>query len=368
MSYNSFFDEYFSSFTYTLVVMGLLLAAGLVFRKQLWTARKYKGWLGAFYFALFMVLFFLPAIINPNTWGFGHAVNIETLRTDGNTLVVLDYIMEAGGEGDDPTPMYRVHLVDAATGEKKLRKLAGRGYELIGVGKDAIVLERFNSELLYLDRSDGHEIAYINRETLPGMFPELAMGIDQMNIDNHAMEIYAVAINGKAYSVSLADRTIREKTSRAISIRDTAGPAFLVEEHEIRDRKQYGQPRIIGLHGKDWADKIRLLHAANDSVMNPKLEFLEGRFIALDGMSRIAYILHYETTEKMKFLVTAVNMDNAQPLWQVRQAALPFETRELPPEIRWTFSPAQQGIFISANGTVLLLDGKTGKLKWSQRL
>ncbi|TND00503.1 MAG: hypothetical protein FD123_4364 [Bacteroidetes bacterium] len=368
MTYNPFFDTFFSSFWYTLGLMALLAVTGFIFRGPLFVNRKYKGWLGAFYFALTMLLLFLPLFINPNAWGFGPAIDIENIKADDRSAAVFDYILEAGGEGDDPTPMYRVHMIDLKTGEKKFRKLLGPSFELVALTKDAVVAERGNMELVFIDRNDGHELARMNRETLPGLYTELAPGIDQVNIDRYDMTMHVSVITGKHFTISMNDRSISPMTENARSIKDTAGPNLKAEDGSIRERKKYGEPVLLKLEGQSWNDKVKKLKSPDDSIINMQLEFLDGKFAGVNEKLQVAFILHYETTKNLHFLLSAVSLDGKKVLWQIKQKDLTVEEREIPALVCTAMAESLDGLLLSANGTVMLIDAATGKVSWVNSL
>lgn len=372
MGYNSMLDTWFSSFWYTGILIVVLLGIGMYFHRFFLTGRKYKFGLGAFYFACFMFILFAWLYFNPIYWGYGNGVEVAGLRANGNTVAVMDYILEAGDEASEPTPHYRVQMLDMQTGEKKCRTLVGPNAELYYLDATELLLHRYPDELLFIDVQNGAKKATFSKETLPGIFPEMKAGIDEFHPNYFENGLSVTCKDGKSYYVDYRTRKIEQKPE-ANKTKPAEGSLRCSDDALVRTEKG-SDKYIMRLTGNGWSDKLKKLKTPDDSLINKELEFLDGKLVAVAAADSVMLILHFETTEHKNFRLSALTLDGKKQLWQFRQEDMQFETRDLYtrdkiPVLHFAQATGQPGVLVfSYNKEVLKIETKTGKVLWRTKI
>lgn len=370
MGYNNLLDTWFSSFWYTGLLILLMLAVGMYFHRFFLTERKYKFGLGVLYMAVFMLILFSYLYINPKYWGYGNGVEVADLRADKNNVAVMDYVLEAGDETNDPTPHYRVQLLDMKTGEKKCRALIGQNTTLYYLDADEVLLHRYPDELIFADVNTGAIKALFSKETLPEIFPEMKTGIDQFHPNYFETGLVVTCKDGKTYYVDYRTRQIAPKPER-----NTTQPAEGTYRcsGDVLSRITGGtEMQCMRLSGSSYGDKLRKLKTVRDSVINTQLEFLDGEFAA--AADSVIIILHFETTEHKHFRLTALTADGKKQLWQMRQEEMQFEDRDIYthnrlPKLQFAQTTDAPGVVVfSYNKEVLKIETKTAKVLWRTKI
>lgn len=370
MGYNKLLDTWFSTFWYTGGLIVVLLATGMYFHRFFLTERKNKFGLGVLYMAGFMLILFSYLFINPKYWGYGNGVEVADLRADKNNVAVMDYILEAGDETNDPTPHYRVQMLDMKTGEKKCRALIGQNTTLYYLDADEVLLHRYPDELVFVDVNSGETKAQFSKETLPQLFPEMKVGIDQFHPNYFETGLSVTCKDGKTYFVDYRTRKIapqpeKNKPQQAEGTYRCSGDVLsrIINGSELQ---------CMRLSGNGWNDKLRKLKTVRDSVINTEMDFLDGEFAA--AADSVILIMHYETTEHKNFRLTALSFDGKKQLWQLRQEVMQFEPRDIYthnslPQMQFAHTPDEPGVLVfSYNKAVLKIETKTGKVIWRTKI
>lgn len=364
MSYNAVFDAFFGNPWISFGTLFGLLILGIVFRKPLYVNRKPKFAFGAVYFILFMFGLFMILYINPSTFGYGYAEGIKDVRTGNNHVFVMDYVIEAGGEGVDPTYHNRIHVINKKTGEKVCRFLVGPDAHIIFIDDEHIVMERYSQVRIYT-WMNGSCIAEWTTETLPELYPELAGGVDQLSVSEEDAAIEVTGLDGRSWTIGFVDR----KATPAVEKKFVYVPS-----NKLEIRNEYlvynddvNPDYLFSIAGKQWDDKRKQLRS-QDSLLNPELFFLEGKPIAVSNSDSVLIILHYTTTEKSSFLLTAVQLDGLNSLWSYSQKSLLPEAESAELEIASDISESGHQLFVAADNKVVCLDVVTGKEIWKADL
>lgn len=363
MNYNSILDPFFSNWWICFGTLFGLLAIGLVFRKPLYFNRKYKVALGFLYFSLFLLGLFSILIFNPTEWGYGKSIGMKSLMVSGNELYAMDYRLMGGGEADDPEPYYRIHKLDAGTGEKKFRFLAGAGAELSRITNDAIVCRLIN-ELVFFSKADGSLIAEWSDETLPGLYPELSAGIDNFSPYNSGEGMPVTGLDGRSWLLDPENRRIQEqKNDRRRKPLEEKSNAYSFNEYGIKK----GDHEIIRLRNQG-NEKREQLYADNDSLLNRDLYFIDGRPVAIDMKDSCFIILHYTTTTHLECIVSCLSLDCKKLKWEIRQSGLGKEAYEYPPDICYTPSETGEIFYLGIQDEVIAIQVRDGKIRWRTAL
>jgi hypothetical protein len=373
MGYNKLLDTWFSSFWYTGVLILVMLAVGMLFRRFFLTDRKYKFGLGVFYFALFMFVLFSYLYINPAMWGYGNAVEVAGLETNGQSVAVLDYVLEAGDEAYDPTEQHRIHFLDLATGKKQNRVFVGAGYDMKGCYGDVVVFHRYGGQYVFVNGKTAQIEQVVDNKSLPKQFTELQGGVENIQEDGQNGGLKILAKTGKEFLLRFDNRQLTAMPPPPKS-------PFVEGEIELDDdvvrviRDLYPRYTYQLRPVPHGSDKLKQLHNEQDSVLNPQQEYLDGRFVAMDKTDSVLVILHFETTDHLQFRITAASMKDGKIRWQLRQEELQFAPRELYTKNKLPVMCFKQPegrddrLLFSYNKEVLLLDMQRGTVIWKTQL
>ena len=363
MNYNSILDPFFASNWISFGTLLALLFIGLFFRKPLYVNRKPKFLFGALYFILFMLGFFIITMFNPMYWGYGAQDGVKSVTEHNGKLFVMDYQMAGGGEGTDPDPYHRVHVIDENTGEKLFRFIAGPYAEIILITDESIIC-RNSAELNFYSVKDGELLAKWNIETLQELFPELKNGIDHFDSNLHH-EVFpyveVTAIDGKTCQLDLRSRKIAGE--KPVPQKE-ALPGWKVENDHLEEAGKY---KLV-LKGKEWADKRKQIYFSNDSLINSSDFFLEGKFIAISSTDSACVILHYENTTLANWMLSGVSLDGKRKIWEIRQTEINKEKSELPLENCWTTDSKKGILYFVSQDEVVAVQIRDGKKIWQTKL
>lgn len=373
MGYNKLLDTWFSSFWYTGILILVLLTVGLVFHRFFYTNREYKFGLGAFYFALFMFILFSYLYINPAMWGYGNAVEVAGLEANGQSVAVLDYVLEAGDETYDPTEQHRIHFLDLATGKKQNRVFVGAGYNMKGYYGDVVVFHRNGGQYVFVNGKTARIEQVVDKESLPEQFAGLQGGVENLQEDGQNGGLKILAKTGKEFLLRFDNRQLSAMPPPPKS-------PFVEGEIELGDdvvrviRDLYPRYTYRLRSAPHGSDKLKQLHNEQDSVFNPQQEYLDGRFVAMDASDSVLVILHFETTDHLSFRLTAVSMKDGKTRWQLRQEEMQFAPRErytknkLPAMYFMQPGGRADRLLFSYNKEVVLLDMQRGTVIWKTQL
>lgn len=364
MNYNSALDTFFSSEYLSFGTLIGLIVVGFIFRKPLYVNRERKVLFGGLYFLLALLGFFTIILINPIFWGYGKAIGVTAAELKNGKLYVMDYRLSTGGENEDPDSHYRFQFLDPATGKKEFRFLAGSNLELMLITEQSIICRQLG-EIVFYSVEDGKETERWNEETLPKIFPELKSGIDNFSPFIHSKNFPTVEVStrdGQKWELHLANHNVvGEKPLPPYGL--IPGP-WKVEENEISKSDKY---RLL-LRSESSGEKRKQLFLPDDNLANKDLFFIEGKFVECSPKDSTVVILHYETTDKLHFLLTGISSDGKQKRWEIKQTELRHEQNEYPLEVCNTTDPAKGILYFFLQDVAVAIDMHDGKILWRTEL
>lgn len=373
MGYNNLLDTWFSSFWYTGILILVLLTIGLVFHRFFYTDREYKFGLGVLYFIVFMFILFSYLYINPATWGYGNAVEVAGLEANGQSVAVLDYVLEAGDETYDPTEQHRIHFLDLATGKKQNRVFVGAGYNMKGYYGDVVVFHRNGGQYVFVNGKTARIEQVVDKETLPVQFTELQGGVENLQEDGQNLGLKILAKTGKEFLLRFDNRQLTAMPPPPKS--PFVEGAVELEDDVVRVIRDLYPRYTYKLRPlQNGSDKLKQLYNDKDVLLNPQQEYLDGRFVAMDKADSVLVIQHFETTDHLLFRLTAVSMKDGKIRWQLRQEDMSFAPRErytknkLPPMSFIQPGGSADRLLFSYNKEVVLLDMQRGTVIWKTQL
>jgi hypothetical protein len=371
MTYNSFLDTYFSSKWFGYGVPLLVMIILIVFGKKIYRQKEYTFGMRIINTLIPFALAMISAMINPIYWGYGKPEAVDKISFMNGKLYVQDFIASYGTRYASGDAYSRIHILDPETGTKKIRFLVGNDADLKGLHGDSLCVTRYDNAA-YFSIKDGHQFVEYNRETLPKLFPELSSGVDNFMWGDYRSVMEISALNGTNWNLYLKSGTIYSTDKKK---NDNENHPYIgtneisIHEREIRIDDQPGDDVLLKLDGQNENQHKLYIMNKQDSILNPDLFFLDGRPVVLDLKDSCFFILHYETLEKKKFLITCMSMDGKRKIWEMKQQDYNanFDCSEY--SLPQVGSDEKSGkLFFSIDKEIFAVNMKDGKLLWRTKL
>jgi hypothetical protein len=363
MTYSPLLDPLFGNLGWSALVLLLLL--GLTVGLYLWgtRGRRRQGhgllWLlcGAVAFTWMMSVM----VFNASWWGLGTTLQFTDARVDAASVVLLDYRNAGGDEHTEPTPHYRVHLLDRRDGRPVFRVLVGSGAQLAGLTPTHVVVRRNIGQYVYVDRSTGKVVARLDKDSVgalvPGLAQEGALGWE--GADDAAIRLRSQ--DGRALWVSVLERTLHTQRPEA----PAPSPAPVVSGGGSEVRVRANGRVLLGL--RTVGDDRRKHVYTPAGFANPREEpYLDGEFVAVGGSKPIAVVRHATTTTGERPVLSGVALEDGAPAWTL--AADVLRPVSASGEARVVTAPAADGtvLAVAVDTRVLLVDLETGRILWQR--
>ena len=370
MSYNSVLDTFFS---YWYINLGVLVVLLVIFyfikRKYIFfytdTSKFLSGLLFYGIIFLWIITFFL---LNPMFLGFGQPAGVDGMMSADGKVYVVDYILTGGSKVSGPGEYSRVHVLDAASGEKIRRFNLGEHCKLFGVKGDSLIF--YGENLLSIfSASKGKSIAKLNRKTLPKAFPELSSGIDNVMISYADKMLELTTLDGNHFNLSLQTATLYPvKQNKERKEYSASKKIYLQNDNEIKIDDRPGGEVLLQLQGADGNQEVRYLKNRSGKIVN-ELKFVMGEFIAVSEPQKCFVVMSFETTKKIGFILTGISLDGQNKLWELKESSLrPGDKNEYPLPVSWTLNSDSDIMYFAMKDEVIAIEILTGNILWRQKL
>lgn len=379
MTYNYILDTWFSFRLLSLGVPFFLIIALVVFgtitsKNKKWRFLIYHLW---YLIAIFMLLLFTGAILNPIYLGYGSPVGIKDVFFSNGKLYVVDYINTAGSRGLLGTAYDRIHVLDPETGNKKVRLNIGAAADIKGIYGDRVAVEYYTMNghyLCYYSVNDGSMLVKYSIKTLPKLFPELSSGVDDFSLDKDHIKI--TSFDGNEWNLDFATEILapaKEKPANNDEVLATHKLFILNDGIFIDDLSSFEgyDSYIIKIGGKDRDRNIQKKYILNGSgeLLNQDLVFLGGCLVAGNIKDSTFVLLHFETLKYEKFIFTCMSFDGRKKIWELKQSdIIPNSTLGKYHKIFVDYNEESGKMFFNARNEIFAVSLENGKVLWRQKL
>lgn len=307
---------------------------------------------------LFSLMFF-------NYHGFAH--NFTRLGL-GRTSIFLFEVYEVGNEGPSET-IWRLHIVDKISGERKGRFYLGSSVEFFGVSGDSVCY-RENKNIVVFDGATLREVYRINEEDLPKLHKDLSAGVDHITGNQNENSILKPIIkiackNGKNYWMDPFLKTIYDKEPENIYIREFSKQSYDLAVQISRTNTRY----FLRTQSTSGNRSYKIAASDNNYLFNKKETddiYIDPFLMYLDTVKKIFVFGHYTSTDLNDFFIEAQD-NNFKTKWKKSSLELNVTDRYNITEV--TAWKAEQGILYFNNGGFLIaLDPFTSRILWTCRL
>lgn len=368
MSYNTLLDTWFSVPLLSYGIPAALFVAVLLFRDRLYAKKPFAFLRGAAFMAIPVFLIFLKALINPVCFGFGHPDGITGVHVLNGNVYVVDYVLTMNTRTVAGETYDRVHILDEATGEKKIRFRVGFDGRVIGLHGDSLAISRY-SEVGYYSIRDGHSFATYNELTLPGFYPELSAGVDNFSWADGRNVMRISSRDAKTWLLFTQTRQIIPSKENGVIYDDAPTNKLYIHQHNIRRDSEHGGRDVIKLFYTSENQHKMFATNDDDSLLNKDLFFIDATPIAINRRDSSFVVLSYETTDDQKFILTCISFDGQHQLWQTKQTDLnPTYLFKAPHEVATGADEENEKLFVAIYKEIISLNMKDGKVLWRKAL
>jgi hypothetical protein len=299
-----------------------------------------------------LVLMWAPMLAG----SYGYANEPRQMMVCGNDLCFLDHYET----GDAAMDVYRLYVVDRATGEKRYRIYTGSRSELNGTDRAAVLYSN-SGEFYLFDPGKNERTRTYGPSTLPGLYKECSIGVSSVKLvpyDNPTTSAGLLRIelkNGKLLFLEPFSGQIRGDANDNY-ITGFPGTGFSGNmAGDLRLEQERSNPRLKLLQQKTGD---RLLDDPE------KKEFLEGEIIGVSGNTVI--IKSFATTDLTDFLITAVDK-SMKMKWRHSQAELDGNDG-LEGAVFGSSAVSDGMMYFNSGRYYYAVDVNTGMVKWKSRL
>ena len=312
---------------------------------------------------------------NDNNWGYGRPAGIADVQYANGKVYVMDFLKYGGSASKFgyyvPQKYYRLHLVDAETGDKKIRFRIGTDLALLSIHGDSARISR-DSEISYYSGSDGRRIITYSKETLPSLFPQFSAGIDRftwyLNHDGDLMQ--AVTPDGAKWILNTATGIVSRFDAKA-PVESIPVTKFYLDDQCIRVGGKSDSAGSVYLCIKGHDEPQGHIYDSRDSIMLKDVAFIYGRPVAIDLKDNSFVVLHYQTTKKEQIILTCISLDGRKIIWELKQSDLNpgFMLRSTHHDVvSISYGEDQGKMFFNIDCEIFALDMKEGKVLWRRAL
>lgn len=367
MSYNPLLDFWFGhpliAYLVPLLGFGLIVMLYNIERKK---RNKRKALIRSVVLSVIcIIMLFTAALINPLYIGYGTSRWITEMHYMNGHLYVTDFIMTAGGEVEDGIECSRIHILNTTTGEKKRRILIGPNASFLTASDDSIGTYQYNTISYYSTRNGRKKFTW-TENNLPRYYPELASGIDHSMWGNEHKTWEIFSKDGREWNLNTATGILSPGDQKSVSF---PASRYVIHDRSIRLNVEGSYRDLITLSYKNNNQLIRYIYNGTGDCLNETATFLEGSPVAVNSRDSSFIIVHYETTDKDRFILTCMQLDGTQKIWEHRQrewqSTYTFD-KGLPPQ--FAHDEKAGNIFFNIGRTIYALSMKEGALLWQQKL
>ncbi|MDX2304208.1 MAG: hypothetical protein NW226_15495 [Microscillaceae bacterium] len=292
----------------------------------------------------------------------GKASEFTDLKVNQKYIFLVDkqFQGDSDGMGDN---FFRLFTLDRLSGELIGRSFAGEYGEegtivmlhedtaWVKTGKGLLGIKGTSNQVVFSDQ----------KKALTLHFEEFKIGIDKINYLPGDSLLSITAKDGRTHLLS--PRTQKLGPPKDYESNPVATAFFAKEFIELsKNQKVY-------LSSSSRKQFLSSLYTAEAKVLSP-LEFLEGYFVAFSPEKQIFLILHYETTDKIDFILSAFSSQNLQkPLWDIYRKDLQIGDFFSKSESTLTCVQVYENeVYFTIDGFLCKADLQKGTIIWKKRL
>jgi outer membrane protein assembly factor BamB len=366
MNYNPILDGFYSTPWIYYGLLFVYLAIVISFKKRLFPHPE--RWIGQaiFIYAIPILWLLTNSMFNPAFLGYGRPDAIAKVTAVDGKLYVIDYLLTGGGKSHTPIHCYRMHIIDATTGEKKRRFMleSGLGGGINFVHGDTIAYTNPGKVTFYSCTSGGVLNTW-SEKTLPKLFPQLASGVKNVEYRPAKNVMELSSLDGNKWSLNIRDNSIAPYNEQWNDDYKPTGRIYIDDGKIVIDNQRFGSTLVTFCTVKGTDHKSVLCH--RDSVLNGHITFLYGTIVALSVKDSCFVVRDYDNLNRIGADFTCMSLDGKRKLWELRESAVrPNDPKDQPVK-ESSCIDTQDGIFFaSIANEVFAIRMNDGKILWRQ--
>ena len=346
------------------IITFLLLTIAIVFTIVKFRLLR-KGIIGISITALLScILLFTTSLFWSGKHGYVH--HITHLSINNNKLCFLD------NKKRSTTPyaslrnfdMYRLFVVDIENGKRLYRGYMGLNVKWLK-DKDNLVLFSNSKTYDVFDIEKTEFVRKIDKQYLVNKFTQCSAGIESIDFIKDFMILKVK--NGRNYYYEPFDDKIVEEPDSAHYLYKKFSCYYdkitYIENGRERDIYKFKPLKP----GEKRTHLFQLFKGEHEPLICSEESFIEATCIGFFPENNLMVILSYETTDKVKYLITALDM-NLKMVWKINHetlAASDFFSAKQP--LVTDAVLVKNNIYFGIGGFVYCIDRVNGRIKWKQR-
>ncbi|EAY29227.1 outer membrane protein assembly factor BamB family protein [Microscilla marina] len=351
------------------IIVYIALLVGWVFFLQYLVRFIKQNWIGVLV-VLLGVAVPLFLILIKSWWGLGylHEQGVTYVGVSGKYLALSDHYAtySKGGKRADHR---RLYLVNTQTGEVLFRSsIKGKVTNLTWEDDKLLMQAGTNSRFFSLKGTSKKAFKKPNLKNLP----ELKSGIYKQGYNASTDQVWVINKKGEKffYNAQTLQRepknTLKvKKTTQTLKAFQPIKNLFKTKYGAVKNKKYYDRRAYcpVSFFGNRRSNIRKRLYIARQPINK---YFVYGRLRYCLPAQNFALISSYQTTDKKKTVLTAINTNTGETLWEQTPAQLAGAKNKAKV---YYFIPVEGNESVVLVGEYLLrLQTNTGKVIWKTRL
>lgn len=297
--------------------------------------------------------------------GYGKPRGIVELKSDNEKLYVFDYILTAGSRSSKGQKTYRIHVLNAKTGEKLRRFLTGNYSDFAHSHGDSLALS-FSDRVTYYSTKTGKVLVTYSKETLPKLFTELNSGINNYRWDGDSKKIVIQTITGDNWALNIKNNKLMPVVKEEYRPLYSPSNKLYIDRDDIMLDDKAGGSYYLRMNSKDANSRQKyIFNKEKDSLLYKDSYFLDGSIVAINNENKSFIILHYETLTYEKMILTCISLTGKNKLWEIKQSDLNSTYKYRKNQtVKLDYNDQEKLLFFNIGIDQYALNVKDGKLVW----
>lgn len=359
--------HWFDFFYHLPIIVYIALLVGWVIGLH-YIADWIKSWWFGFILLLVGIGLPITLVFMKSTLGLGYLnKNVPYAGVLNNYLAISDHY-KTYSKGGASFDHYRLYLINLQQGKIMFRKPLKSKVHSLAWDNGKILLGGVKGKRIF--SLDGKTDPTFSPPDLKDL-PELKSGIYKQGYNAKTNQVWVINKKGEKFFYN-AQTLKREPESKKGANRSTEGalfqqiPSLAKTNYRALQRKQRYDQRTLcaaSFYGNRRSDIRKQLHIATKPINK---YFVYGNLMYCLPKQNLALISSYETTDKKKLLITAIDTNTGKTMWERTPTQLGLANDKV---VLHYFIPVSKNEAVLLGGQYLVkLNTNTGKVIWTRHL
>lgn len=328
-----------------------------------------KGWRLGVFLLLLGIGTPIALVLMRSTLGLGYLHNSVPYAGVLNKYLALNDQYYTYSKGGGRFVHRRLYLIDLQQGKVMFRTPVKSKVHSLAWDNDKILLGGAKGKRVF--SLDGNAESTFSMPNLKDL-PELKSGIYKQGYNAKTNQVWVINKKGEEFFYNA--QTLQREPKNVLKSPANGGALFKqitslskTKYRALERKKRYDKRAycVVSFYGNYRSNIRQRLHIAAQPTNK---YFVYGKLIYCMPKQHLAFISSYETTDKKKLLITAVNTQTGKTLWERTPSQLELGGNDKVP-LRY-FIPLNNGkeAVLLGGQYLVRFNTKTGKVIWARRL